>query len=165
MLKHANKTLHKPKRNVAQRTVAVAKRAARAVLHSQRADTKRASETPQAWQALKTEHEQLTQRIATLKNRLAREHSTAGYDVIDHAARAAEQETTLALRRLLEARLRQVERAIARAKKGAGGVCERCNQPIPQERLKILPSTTLCVKCAPRRAWSARRITRQAGLT
>lgn len=162
MLKHTNETRRKIKRNVAQRTVAAAKRAAHAVLHPQRAAIERAAETPQAVQALNAAHEQLTRRIATLEKHLAREHSTAGYDVIDRAARAAEQETTLALRQLLETRLRQVERAIARAKKGAGGICEHCHQPIPQERLEIVPHTTQCVQCAQRRAWAPQKIAEQS---
>lgn len=27
-------------------------------------------------------------------------------------------------------------------------LCDRCNVPIPKERLKALPSTTVCVKCS-----------------
>ncbi len=47
-----------------------------------------------------------------------------------------------------EIKLRALDHAIASAKAGTYGICEMCGQPIPEERLRIIPETTLCVRCA-----------------
>jgi CBS domain-containing protein len=45
-------------------------------------------------------------------------------------------------------RLEALDRAIERAEKGRLAVCERCGAPIPPTRLRALPDTTLCIRCA-----------------
>jgi CBS domain-containing protein len=45
-------------------------------------------------------------------------------------------------------RLRGIEVALERAEQGRLGVCERCEGRIPATRLRALPETTLCVRCA-----------------
>ncbi|MEE8199938.1 MAG: TraR/DksA family transcriptional regulator [Candidatus Acidoferrales bacterium] len=47
--------------------------------------------------------------------------------------------------------LREVEAALARLEEGAFSVCERCREEIPGRRLKALPWTRLCLRCAERR--------------
>jgi DnaK suppressor protein len=42
----------------------------------------------------------------------------------------------------------RVREAIVRIDKGEYGVCELCGEPIPQERLKAVPYSSMCVKCA-----------------
>lgn len=46
------------------------------------------------------------------------------------------------------AELRQVEHALARLDAGTYGVCARCGQDIPLERLEVRPFAELCVPCA-----------------
>ncbi len=66
----------------------------------------------------------------------------------DDATEVEEQAKSLALRRHLEGMLKEIDRAIARAEKGVYGICERCKNPIPEERLKVMPAATLCIECA-----------------
>ncbi len=42
----------------------------------------------------------------------------------------------------------RVREAIARIDKGEYGICELCGEPIKEERLKAVPYTSMCVKCA-----------------
>ena len=42
----------------------------------------------------------------------------------------------------------RVREAIARIDKGEYGICELCGEPIPPERLKAVPYSSMCVKCA-----------------
>jgi DnaK suppressor protein len=62
-----------------------------------------------------------------------------------------EQQRALTLRRHLERQLREVEDAIRRAQRGMQGICESCGNPIPSERLEILPEAKLCIDCQRRR--------------
>ena len=48
-------------------------------------------------------------------------------------------------------RLAEIEAALARLDEGSYGVCERCGQPIADDRLAARPAATTCVPCAARR--------------
>jgi len=61
-----------------------------------------------------------------------------------------EQERALTFRRHLQAQLCEVEDAIQRARSGNQGICMSCGQPIPAERLAILPEAKLCIGCQRR---------------
>jgi phage/conjugal plasmid C-4 type zinc finger TraR family protein len=58
-------------------------------------------------------------------------------------------------RDLLWQRLAAHSRALTAAKdrmsEGTYGLCAQCGRPIPQRRLKVLPTATLCVQCQERR--------------
>ena len=41
----------------------------------------------------------------------------------------------------------EIEAAPERLENGCDGICERCSEPIPFERLEILPMTRLCTPC------------------
>ena len=43
--------------------------------------------------------------------------------------------------------LKAIDAALARIDEGTFGTCERCGQPIPEERLEALPYATLCIDC------------------
>ncbi|MFH9553010.1 TraR/DksA family transcriptional regulator [Streptomyces sp. NPDC017435] len=43
--------------------------------------------------------------------------------------------------------LTEVEAAVARVQDGTYGLCRACSEPIPVERLEILPHTPFCVPC------------------
>src|SRR4051812_34847106 len=43
--------------------------------------------------------------------------------------------------------LKEIEAAFPRLQDGSYGICRNCSEPIPVERLEILPYTPLCVPC------------------
>lgn len=47
-----------------------------------------------------------------------------------------------------KSRLQKLERALSNMEEGKFGNCLKCNDPIPLGRLKFMPWTTRCVKCA-----------------
>ncbi|CAG7856859.1 hypothetical protein MCAMS1_01510 [biofilm metagenome] len=57
-------------------------------------------------------------------------------EVIDYLGNAARMERD------------RVKEAIARIDKGEYGICELCGEPIKEERLKAVPYSSMCVKCA-----------------
>lgn len=56
-------------------------------------------------------------------------------------------ERNMARKAELERRIENIKEALGRLDQGLYGLCERCGQEINPERLKILPDTTLCVRC------------------
>lgn len=78
-------------------------------------------------------------------------------DMADVAADIYERGKTLSLISSLEDKLRSIEHAIDAATSGSYGICEVCGQPIPRERLQIMPETTLCVQCAAKLEQGIRR--------
>jgi RNA polymerase-binding transcription factor DksA len=43
--------------------------------------------------------------------------------------------------------LKEIDHAFARVEDGAYGTCLGCTEPVPAERLEILPYTPYCVAC------------------
>jgi DnaK suppressor protein len=72
-------------------------------------------------------------------------------DVIDVGTAATEREVSQLRLAQVRSRLEQVEAALVRVDAGTAGVCEGCGAPIPFERLELRPTSTSCVRCAPRR--------------
>ncbi|HEU4356551.1 MAG TPA: TraR/DksA family transcriptional regulator [Actinomycetota bacterium] len=64
---------------------------------------------------------------------------------------AIERITQVDAAKKLDAKLRDVERALAKLDEGTYGVCDSCGEPIGTERLEAIPWATLCVRCASAR--------------
>jgi DnaK suppressor protein len=58
-----------------------------------------------------------------------------------------ERERDLALSAQALASIDEIDRSLEKIQNGTYGVCEKCNENIPKERLKALPYAALCVKC------------------
>lgn len=58
-----------------------------------------------------------------------------------------ERERDLSLSENVKDLLKRVDEALDRIDNGTFGVCEMCNGPIPEERLKALPYANLCITC------------------
>ncbi len=58
-----------------------------------------------------------------------------------------EREKNVALVSQLEVKQTSVQAALRAIDKGKYGVCERCGEEIPTERLEVRPDATLCVTC------------------
>ena|SRR5438128_1941849 len=73
---------------------------------------------------------------------------------------AQEQSITRLLARLDDrgnAELRAIDRTLTLIEAGTYGRCEDCGEPIPVERLEILPAATTCVFCAEARERDSRQ--------
>ncbi len=58
-----------------------------------------------------------------------------------------EYEKLLSVEYSLEKRLRDVNLAIEKIKKGTYGICERCGKELDAERLEACPEAKFCIKC------------------
>ncbi len=50
--------------------------------------------------------------------------------------------------RVAEEKLKKLERALLKIDEPNFGICIRCNKPIPEGRLLIMPESITCVNCA-----------------
>jgi len=82
------------------------------------------------------------------KNAAAGSGSTLSNHMADMGSDQYEQDFSLSLMANEEEVLEQIEAALVRIEKGTYGVCEACGSKIPKMRLKALPFTAHCVKCA-----------------
>ena len=55
-----------------------------------------------------------------------------------------------AIKAMEREQLEQIEQAFQRLDDGTYGLCSKCGEPIPPERLEILPYAALCVRCQSR---------------
>jgi DnaK suppressor protein len=69
----------------------------------------------------------------------------------DAGQAAAERANLLTLVRSLRDTLRDVEQALDRMGAGTYGTCERCGQPIADDRLDAFPAARLCMSCKRQR--------------
>ena len=56
-------------------------------------------------------------------------------------------ENLLPVEHTLELRLKDIENALIKVKKGNYGQCEKCKKKIESKRLEVVPEARLCLKC------------------
>jgi DnaK suppressor protein len=69
----------------------------------------------------------------------------AGFSDRSHSTE--ERARMIAVVRALRSNLHDVDRALAKMDAGTYGTCERCGEPIAQERLEAIPWALLCIDC------------------
>lgn len=94
------------------------------------------------------ELEALQAEIAELDRRL--EHK-GNYSLGVGDPAVYEWELNLALKERAQQKRQAVEAALARIAAGTYGICDRCGGPIEPERLELLPTTTVCCRCAQKK--------------
>jgi DnaK suppressor protein len=65
----------------------------------------------------------------------------------DAGQATAERVNLLTMVKSLRDTLREVDAALERMEAGTYGRCQKCAQPIAEERLDALPATRLCIGC------------------
>jgi RNA polymerase-binding transcription factor DksA len=103
--------------------------------------------------------DELTSSLEPIRARLSESQRDASGELAladQHPADAATdtemRELDLGTEVLFEARLRQVDHALRRLDDGTYGTCIVCGQPIPVERLELVPETPYCVKDAAKQS-------------
>ncbi len=92
----------------------------------------------------------LRERLQQPQGESGGELSLADQHPADAATETEQRELDLTRSRALEGELAAIEGAIARVDKGTYGRCTICGEPIPDERLEVLPQTPFCVRDAAR---------------
>lgn len=63
------------------------------------------------------------------------------------AQELASYESSLPVEYTLEFKLKDIETALEKIKKGKYGICEKCKKPIEAERLQVKPESKFCLSC------------------
>jgi len=75
-------------------------------------------------------------------------HGDQFTDESDHAQREISAASNYSLIERKTKELKQIDRLIQKVTQNENfGICEECGDPIPHERLLVVPETSLCVKC------------------
>ena len=82
-----------------------------------------------------------------VENQAQQDDYGVGNHVADDATEVFTRERNLALRNNAQDLLTQVESALQRLDEGSYGMCARCGQQIPPERLEALPYAIYCIQC------------------
>ncbi len=70
-----------------------------------------------------------------------------GGDEIDRADMEGERYLTFRIKGREATLIHKIDYALMKMESGTYGVCENCGDPIPFERLKARPVTTMCFEC------------------
>lgn len=72
---------------------------------------------------------------------------TGGAGLEIAADEVEEYEARLPVEFSLETRLRDIELALEKIKRGKYGICEKCGKEISEKRLKVYPEARFCLRC------------------
>ena len=76
-----------------------------------------------------------------------RERPEACPDVSDQDSAELDQKFSMRIKEREQKLLKKIDEALDRMNKNIYGICERCEEEIPYQRLKARPVTTLCIAC------------------
>lgn len=99
-------------------------------------------------QALEETRESILERRVRLARHTDHRETPLPQDFAEQAVELENDETMVALSKELDLELKQVEYALQRLNDGTYDSCSDCGKAINPERLRALPSTTLCIRCA-----------------
>lgn len=91
---------------------------------------------------------QFTEENPRVKDDYSAKFPDYGTKEDENASEVATFQDELSLEKDLESLLQATQEALDRIKKGKYGVCVRCSQDIEEKRLEVVPTATLCLKCA-----------------
>ena len=110
-----------------------------------------------AREVLLAERADALRRVAALEREFAGIAEAAGSAGTDDehdpegATLAFERQHAAALLDQARERLAAIDAALDRVRDGRYGVCDRCGQPIGDDRLAARPAALTCIRCAKRR--------------
>ncbi|MFA5795323.1 MAG: TraR/DksA family transcriptional regulator [Candidatus Brocadiia bacterium] len=65
----------------------------------------------------------------------------------DQGTDTFEQDFTIGLMENEGEEIKQIEEALNRIEEKTYGMCESCNKPVPEARLRVVPFAKFCIKC------------------
>jgi len=92
--------------------------------------------------------EELNDRLSKITDDVKHTEEPPEKDFAEQAVQAENDEVLDFLGNRARTEIAQIKDAIARIDSGHYGICQSCGEPIAAARLKALPYSDLCIKCA-----------------
>jgi RNA polymerase-binding protein DksA len=92
--------------------------------------------------------EELDERLAKITDDVRHTDEVVEKDFAEQATQNENNEVEDYLGNSARTEIGMIKQALSRIESGDYGMCQICGEPINVERLKIIPYSTLCVKCA-----------------
>ncbi len=90
----------------------------------------------------------LTSRLNDIEKDIHHKESPVSADFAEQATETENVEVLAALEDETNATIENIKHALKRMEEGSYGTCAICGIEIPEERIKALPYTDKCFKCA-----------------
>src|SRR5208282_2334337 len=84
---------------------------------------------------------------SSIKNRLLTDENSGPKDEGDLANDFSEHWMDTIHHNVRHGELAQIDKALQKIQEGTYGICEECEEPIPDRRLQVRPFATMCVSC------------------
>jgi RNA polymerase-binding transcription factor DksA len=91
---------------------------------------------------------ELEQRFGKITDNITHANEPLSHDFAEQVTELENSEVVDFLGNFTRAEITQVKQAIKRIDEGEYGVCVDCGEIVQPERLKILPFTPTCIRCA-----------------
>ena len=92
--------------------------------------------------------EELDERLTRITDDVKHAEEPLSKDFEEKATQTENDEVLDFLGNAARTEIEMVKQAIARIDKGEYGLCQVCGNPISKERLKAIPYSSMCIKCA-----------------
>jgi RNA polymerase-binding protein DksA len=92
--------------------------------------------------------EELDERLAKITDDVRHTEESVEKDFSEQATQNENNEVQDYLGNSARTEIALIKQAISRIDNGEYGVCQVCGEPINIERLKVIPYSNMCVKCA-----------------
>lgn len=92
--------------------------------------------------------EELNERLGKITDDVKHVEAEPEKDFAEQATQTENDEVLDFLGNRARTEIAQIQDAIARIDTGHYGTCQSCGEPIATERLKALPYSDLCIRCA-----------------
>lgn len=94
---------------------------------------------------------QMREEILTEAKRFYAESQTLGQDGVpdigDMSSNSYNQEVLMNLSNTQQGRVRDIDAALERIRKGVYGLCQRCEEEISPKRMEVRPFSRYCIDC------------------
>ena len=92
--------------------------------------------------------EELNLRLARITDNVRHSDVPLEKDFAEQATQNENDEVMDYLGNAARTEIEMIKQAIARIDNGQYGICQVCDEPISKERLKAVPYSNMCIKCA-----------------
>lgn len=92
--------------------------------------------------------EELNERLARISDDVRHADQPAEKDFAEQATQNENDEVLDQLGNAAKNEISLIKQALARIDSGEYGLCQVCGEPIREERLKAVPYSNMCVRCA-----------------